>query len=152
MIANFVYIISNIYESSNIENEIVLEQHHAKEVQTDRIEDIVIPKNASAIILFKNEILNRSGGEPTIEKFCPTNIKQYVITTGEFLSLPKLYLTYSVAKDLIDDAVGAYVLRDGTLFLVNENQKRTFTPIQASEIDESGRLISKSKTANMSKI
>lgn len=146
MTANFVYAVSNIYNSSNEKHEIKLSPEAISEVDSFNIEDYRIPSNASAIILFKNKITGRdSSGTPIIEEFAPTDIKQYVITKEDFLTLPKLYARYSVAKDLIEGVVGAYVLRDDTLFVMTEKMKNLFTPILESSLDKNGFITSKCK-------
>ncbi len=141
MTSDFACYIDNIYENLNDKSEIKISPYSFSEVQTSNIEDCFIPNNASAVILFKNEIAGRdSFGFPILEKFNPTNIRQFVITTEEFLGLPKLYARYSLPKSLMDGVVGAYVLRDGTLFVMNERQKKLYTPILLSSI-KNGKYI-----------
>lgn len=60
------------------------------------------------------------------------------MTKENFLTLPKLYARFSVAKDLMDGYIGAYVLRDNTLFVMTEKMKNLFTPILENEINEQG--------------
>lgn len=135
MNANFLYIISNITQNSNEKGEIVFNSHDIQESSTDKIENIVIPENASMVILFKNEISGReSDGTPKIEKFKPTEIKKYIITTQPLLNLPSLLARADFPRHAADGISGAYVLRDGTLYLTDDETKRSLIPILESSI------------------
>lgn len=139
MEANFVYYVNNIFKSSNDKEEIQISPEQIFEIPSTEISDIKIPTESSAIIIFKNSIVGRDkDGTPLIENFNPTDIKQYVVTKESFLTLPKLYARFSVAKDLMDGYIGAYVLRDNTLFVMTEKMKNLFTPILENEINEQG--------------
>lgn len=141
MKANFALLVDNIYENSNDKDQIIISPETIVEIKSNNIEDCTIPKTTSAVVLFKNEINGRDEyGVPIIDEFNPTDIKQYVITTEEFLILPRLYERFSVPKDLMEGASGAYVLRDGTLFIMNEYTKKEYTPILLSSIDENGKI------------
>lgn len=139
MEANFVYYVNNIFKSSNDKEEIQISPEQIFEIPSTEISDIKISTESSAIIIFKNSIVGRDkDGTPLIENFNPTDIKQYVVTKENFLTLPKLYARFSVAKDLMDGYIGAYVLRDNTLFVMTEKMKNLFTPILENEINEQG--------------
>ena len=107
MEANFVYYVNNIFKSSNDKEEIQISPEQIFEIPSTEISDIKIPTESSAIIIFKNSIVGRDkDGTPLIENFNPTDIKQYVVTKENFLTLPKLYARFSVAKDLMDGYIG----------------------------------------------
>lgn len=137
---NFLCTIDNIYASSDENDNIILENQVFTEVSSDRIEDQKIPSSASAIILFKNEA-RMIDGKAVIEEFNPSQIQQFVITTEPFLRLPELYARYSLPKDLMDGYVGAYILRDGTLFIMTDELKKSYTPILASLLDKDGNFL-----------
>ena len=80
-----------IFKSSNDKEEIQISPEQIFEIPSTEISDIKIPTESSAIIIFKNSIVGRDkDGTPLIENFNPTDIKQYVVTKENFLTLPKL--------------------------------------------------------------
>lgn len=142
MEANFVCFIENISKSSNDKNEISLQEQDIKEVNSDKIEDITIPNSASVVVLFKNQIEGRGeGGTPIIETFEPTNIKHFVITKQPYLNVPALLSLPEFPKHAAEGISGGFLLRDGTLFLVNDEMKKIYTPILEQNIDERGKVI-----------
>lgn len=136
MTANFVCYIDNIYENSNDKSELSISPYSFAENPSGNIEDCTIPESASGVILFKNEIEGRDEFNfPNVTEFNPTDIKQYIVAEN-FLSTPQIYAKFSVPKSLMDGIIGAFVLRDGTLFPVTETQKEMYEMIPLNLIKD----------------
>lgn len=147
MKSDFICTIDNISESSDEHDNIILEEQAFRETTSDKIEEQVIPNTASAVILFKNEA-HLENGKVVMDNFAPTDIQQFVVTTEPFLRLPELFARFSLSKDLLEGCVGAYVLRDGTLFLMNDSLRKLYSPILTSSLDKNGRFIECPENSN----